>query len=105
MGLEPLILGLWVLQGIAGAILVVRSALHRRWFAATAIVVGLAIGSMPFLVIRGPAVWQPVILIVILSIIALTLVYSITKQWKRLVLVSLLLVLPLSYRIFFLGVR
>jgi hypothetical protein len=113
MGLEPLIWGLWVIQAVAALGLAFFTASFRRWFAATGSIIGVAIGlspfvvpfAVPFIVMKGqaPAIWGPVILIVIVSTVALTIAYGIGRRWLPLIATLLIFVIPLSYKLFVYG--
>jgi hypothetical protein len=102
MGLEPLILGLWVVQAIVAIVLTAIAAFHHRWFAASGAILGLTIGLLPFLILRGqgPAVWEPAVLITLVSTLVLIVSLAISMRWMALVVALLILGIPLGYRIF-----
>jgi hypothetical protein len=99
MGLELLIVGLWVIQAIAAVVLAGQAAVNHRWFAAIGTMLGLAIGFLPFL-LGGPAVWGPAILVTLVSVSLLIVAYGIPMRWKALIAVLLILGIPLGYRLF-----
>jgi len=101
MGLEILIVGLWVLQAIAAVVLACWTALRRRWFAAAGTLVGFVTGISPFVVMRGQGadVWGPVVAIVLISTVALTVIYAVALHWRALVATLLLLAILLAYRV------
>ena len=99
MGLEPLILGLWVVQAIVAVVLACRSALAGRWFAAIGAILGIVIGWSPFFLLRGPAVWGPAVSIAIVSTLALATIYATASRWRALVATLLLVTIPLAYRV------
>ena len=100
MGLELLIMGLWVLQVIAAVALAGYTAFYRRWFAAVGTLVGAAIGISPFIVMRGqgPGVWGAAVSITLSSTLALTAIYTVAMRWRALAATVLLLTIPLAYR-------
>jgi hypothetical protein len=100
MGIEPLILALWIGQAVAALVLAFAAASYRRWYAAAGTVLGLAIGSAPFVVVQGPSVWGPAILVVVTSSIALVVLYGAMARWKSLLAVLLIVAIPLLYRLF-----
>jgi hypothetical protein len=97
VGLEPLILLVWVVQVIMATVIALRKILLNRWFAAAGTALGLMIGFSPMYYFKGPAVWPPSVIIAVVSAVILVLIYGVSRRWKPFSVVSLLLAIPLVY--------
>jgi hypothetical protein len=93
------ILFLGMVQVIAAVAVAAYTAFHRRWFAAGGVILGFAIGILPFFVLQGSRAIEAAIPIAFLSFIALPILYAIARRWKAL-LVILMLLVPVAYLIF-----
>jgi hypothetical protein len=97
VGLEIIIVFLWGVQLIAGVVIAVFDLLLRKWLRAVGTLLGLVVGFLPVLLIRGPALWDSANLVAPISVGVLVAILGVRLQWKALVAVILILAAPLAY--------
>lgn len=97
MGFEVIIVFLWGVQLIVGVVIGVFDLLLRKWLRAVGTLLGLMVGFLPVLLIRGPALWGPANLVAPISVGVLVAILCVRLQWKPLVAVALILAAPLVY--------
>ena len=99
MGLEPVILLVWLIAVTLGAGLCAVALWRRQWFSAFGTVLGLAVGLFPVVVFKGPQVLGAMAALSVGAAPLLVLAYAIRKRNQRAMFGFCILVLPLIYTI------